>query len=163
MSRPLGLARPLALLIAVLSLTMLTVAPANASDKTLRRAVVSAAKQLGRTTTKIEEQIPEDKKSPTFAEEFTAVLEQYDAAFVRFGERVEAERGSTGNGRKARKLVLKSVDFLQRCYALTGKLVLAEAATGVKPTKDEDAEVGRLCGTAQRDMGWAYKLLEKTR
>lgn len=162
MSRPLGLARPLALLIAVLvlSLTTVSVAPASASDKTLISAVVSADKQLRRTVASVDREVPEDEKSATYAADLTAVLAKYDAAFARYSDRIAAERGSTSAGRKGRKLIVKSVVDVRSYYTLSGAMQIAKVA-GTEPTQEQLDEADRLWRSSQTSQKRGYALLNK--
>lgn len=154
MPRLIGLVRPLAPLIAVLFLTVLSAAPASASDKTLRATVISAAKQLERAAAALE--LPDDEESATFAAEYKAGMRKLDGYLARYGRRITVEHGSTGAGRRARKLLLRSNGALRESYALVAKMAVAEN----EPSKRDLDRAARLNDAAERDRRQAAKLLK---
>lgn len=154
MPRRLGLVRPFALLIAVLVLTILSAAPASASDKTLRATVISAAKQLERAAAALE--MPDDEESPSFAAEYKAGMRKLDGFLARYGRRIAAEHGSSSAGRRARKLLLRSTGARRESFALVAKMALAES----EPSKRDLDRAARLDAAAARDHRQAIKLLK---
>lgn len=157
MSRPLGLVRPLALLIAVLSLTMFSVASASASDKSLRASVISLDKKASKQLAAVD--VPDDEKSPTFADDYSAAAEKIDGIFAAYGEQIAKQRGSTDAGRTARKLLLKSIDGTRKLFRRTTKIAL-DALAGKEPSTSDLDKVKKSGEAIDRDSRRAYKLLK---
>lgn len=157
MSRPLGLSRPLALLIAVLSLTMLSVASASASDRSLRATVISLDAKVDRQLEAIE--LPDDEKSPTFVADYTAAMDRVDGLYAGYGKQIAKQHGSTRAGRTARKLMLRAIGGLREGFRLTTKITL-DAAAGTAPAKSDLDRAEKIGRAVERDGRRAYGLLK---
>lgn len=158
MSRP-TLGRLLAGILLAFALALGTVAPASASDATLKQTV----KKLDRTFEKKIDKValPEDEASPTYAQDFAAAAKKIDGLLVSYRNGIAKEQGSSADGRKARKLFISSANGLRSYFKSLSKIL---AEIGSDPAAAEGAqakveqELKKLKKVA-KDNARAYKLL----
>jgi hypothetical protein len=157
-SRP-TLGRYLAGILLALAVALGSVAPASASDATLKQAV----KKLDRTFEKRFDavKLPEDESSASYAKDFAAATKKIDRLVVDYRSGIAKERGSTADGREARKLLIKTADAL-RAYFKNLTRILTDIAAGDAPADGAEAKVKKELKKLQRvekDNARAYKLL----
>lgn len=158
MPRP-TLGRLVAGILLAFALALGGVAPASASDATLKQTL----KKLDRTFEKRFDKVdlPEDESSPTYAKDFAAATKKIDGLLVSYRAGIAEEQGSTADGRQARKLLLKTADGL-RAYFKNLTTILSDIASGGADADGAQAKVEKELKKLKKvakDNARAYKLL----
>ncbi|WP_210493632.1 hypothetical protein [Patulibacter sp. SYSU D01012] len=159
MSRP-RLARLVVALLAALAVGGTTVAPAGASDATLRAAIKKQDRASDKALKKIEEPAQD---SPTFAADYATFVEQVNGVLTDYRKGIRKERASTAKGRKARTLMISSITTLQETLRTMAEVLARTPNNGEAQASPEDQK--RLedaleeFADAAKDNVRAYKLL----
>jgi hypothetical protein len=157
-SRP-TLGRYLAGILLALAVALGSVAPASASDASLKQTLKKLDKKFEKKAAAVA--FPEDPKSASFAKDYAAATAKLDKLLVSYRSGIADERGSTSKGRQARKLLMSATNGLRTWLkTLTGVVTrtpAGEDASAADQAKLKDA--GKGFKKALKDNTRAYKLL----
>lgn len=158
-SRP-RLVRVLLALVVALAVGGTTVAPAGASDATLRAAIKKQDRASDKALKKI--QAPAEN-SPTYAADYATFVEQVNGVLADYRKGIRKERGSTAKGRKARKLMISSVTTLQETLSTIAEVLARTPNNADAQASPEDQKILedalKAFEDAAKDNVRAYKLL----
>jgi hypothetical protein len=153
------LGRLLAGLFLAVAVAVGSVAPASASDATLKQTIKKLDRSLEKKAGAVA--FPEDEKSPTFAKDYAAATAKLDKLLVSYRSGIADERGSTSKGRQARKLLMSATNGL-RAWLKTLTDVVSRTPAGEDASAADQAKLKKAAKgfkKASKDNTRAYKLL----